>query len=166
MRIRLQSHISKQTIIMSVNTYHFDYISAFNGVKFSDMTQQKVMDTIKAFGRKKNARVIINVPSRDFESSGKDVLCEYNPETDTVSWSSSVTNKKMSKETEGWFTCLNAVAIEMECDKDSVAFGNLLNVMRDANITLDEVRQAQTMGFVTLDECGLLKEYEQKLLES
>lgn len=48
-----------------------------------------------------------------------------------------------NNEIKGWFDCLNAVAIELEADKSYNIRSHLINVMDDANITLEEVRWAQ-----------------------
>ena len=71
----------------------------------------------------------------------------------------------MEKELKGWFDCLDAVAIEMEADRSFSVQTSLINVMADANITLQEVRWAQSQGYVTLDKGNVLNAYEGMLME-
>lgn len=60
----------------------------------------------------------------------------------------------------GWFDCLNAVAIEFQCDLSFEGQSRLIDVMRNAGITLEEVRRAQELGYETLDKCNVLFAYE------
>lgn len=71
----------------------------------------------------------------------------------------------MEKELKGWFDCLNAVAIEMEADKSFSVQTSLINVMDGANITLQEVRWAQSQRYVALDKSNVLNAYEGVLME-
>lgn len=71
----------------------------------------------------------------------------------------------MKETTKAWFDCLNAVAIELEADKSFSAQSTLINVMVSAAITLDEVREAQDMGYLTLDRSGVLNAYEGMCME-
>lgn len=71
----------------------------------------------------------------------------------------------MVKELKGWFDCLNAVAIEMEADKSFNVQTSLINVMNCANITLQEVRWAQSQQYVALDKSNVLNAYEGVLME-
>lgn len=68
-------------------------------------------------------------------------------------------------ETRGWFDCLNAVAIELQADFSFDIRSHLINVMNDANITLEEVRWAQEQDYGTLNECEVLFAYEGMLME-
>lgn len=71
----------------------------------------------------------------------------------------------MTTKTEGWFDCLNAVAIELEADKSFNAQTALINVMNGAGITLEEVRWAQTQEYVILNKSNVLIAYEGMLME-
>lgn len=71
----------------------------------------------------------------------------------------------MKETTKAWFDCLNAVAIELEADKSFSAQTTLINVMEGAAITLEEVREAQEMGYITLDKSGVLNAYEGMRME-
>lgn len=71
----------------------------------------------------------------------------------------------IDKNIKGWFDCLNAVAIELEADKSYNITSSLINVMNDANITLEEVRWAQGQGYETLNKCEVLVTYEDMLME-
>lgn len=71
----------------------------------------------------------------------------------------------MEKKLKGWFDCLNAVAIEMEADKSFNVQTSLINVMNGANITIQEVRWAQSQRYVALDTSNVLNAYEGVLME-
>lgn len=66
----------------------------------------------------------------------------------------------MTEKTKSWFDCLNAVAIELEADKSFSAQTTLIRVMEGAGITLEEVREAQEMGYAGLNESSILIDYE------
>lgn len=74
----------------------------------------------------------------------------------------------MKIETKMWFACLEGVVLEFKrCSKiPSIEFNNhLINVMRGAGISLDEVREAQEMDFGALNRSMVLIEYEGVLME-
>ena len=70
-----------------------------------------------------------------------------------------------TKETESWFDCLNAVAIEMEAEKSFSVQTSLINVMAGAGITMKEVKWAQDQQYTGLDKSNVLIVYEGVLME-
>lgn len=66
---------------------------------------------------------------------------------------------------ESWFSCLNAVAIELEADKSRSIQQSLFNVMQSAGITIEEVRWAQEQDYSCLNNSMVLVEYEGVLME-
>lgn len=70
-----------------------------------------------------------------------------------------------TKETESWFDCLNAVAIEMEAEKSFSVQTSLINVMDGAGITMKEVQWAQDQQYTGLDKSNVLIAYEGVLME-